>query len=123
MKCLSTIILALGSLSVMAQSGGSVSFTSGTVAEFAFEKIEGKRYLADMTQAGIGDKALETWVETMSDHILIGSDTIIAINDRDVHDYTWDEEEALHKAPRHELDIITAQGQKKHVVLESKEYW
>lgn len=198
-------------------SGGSVSFTSGAVAEFAFEKIEGKRYLADMTQAGIGDKAMETSVEMMSDHILIGSDTIrytdidyvpegvgamgnrpylgiigndvwdryniiidaknqmlylrrhktdepigkkygyswrnrtdicrgwvvsymnhsseaheagveigdtiIAINGRDVHDYSWDEEEALCKAPRHELDIITPQGQKKHVVLEAKEYW
>ena len=38
-------------------------------------------------------------------------------------DYTWDEEEALHKAPRHELDIVTPQGQQKHVILDAKEYW
>lgn len=99
-------------------SGGSVTFTSGAVTEFALDKIEGKRYLADMAQPGIVDKAMETSVEMMSDHILIGGDTI-----RDVKDYTWDEEEALHKAPRHELDIVTPQGQQKHVILDAKEYW
>ena len=50
-------------------------------------------------------------------------DTITTINGRDVKDYTWDEEEALHKAPRHELDIVTPQGQQKHVILDAKEYW
>lgn len=198
-------------------SGGSVTFTSRAVADFALDKIEGKRYLADMAQPGIGDKAMETSVEMMSDHILIGTDTIrytdieyvpegvgafgsrpylgiigndvwdkfniiidaknqmlylrrhksdepigkkygyswrnrtdicrgwvvhymnrsseaheagveigdtiIVINGRDVRDYTWDEEYALSKAPRHELDIVTPQGQKKHVILEAKEYW
>ena len=198
-------------------SGGSVTFTSGAVTEFALDKIEGKRYLADMAQPGIGDKAMETSVEMMSDHILIGGDTIrytdisyvpegvgamsdrpylgiigndvwdrfniiidaknqtlylrrhkaddpigkrygygwrnrtdicrgwvvfymnrsseaheagveigdtiTTINGRDVRDYTWDEEEALRKAPHHELDLVTPQGQKKHVILEAKEYW
>jgi hypothetical protein len=43
-------------------SGGSVTFTSRAVADFALDKIEGKRYLADMAQPGIGDKAMETSV-------------------------------------------------------------
>lgn len=50
-------------------------------------------------------------------------DTITAINGRDVRDYTWDEEYSLKKLPRHELDIVTPTGQKKHLTLESKEYW
>ena len=198
-------------------SGSSVTFTSRAMTEFTLDKIEGKRYLADMTQPGIGDKAMETSVEMMSDHILIGcdtirytdisyvqdgvgamgdrpylgiigndvwdrfniiidakkqmlylrrhkadepigkrygygwrnrtdicrgwvvfymnrsseaheagveiGDTITTINGRDVRDYTWDEEEALRKAPHHELDLVTPQGQKKHVILEAKEYW
>ena len=198
-------------------SGGSVSFTSKAMTDFELDKIEGKRYLVDMAQAGIGDKAMETSVEMMSDYIQIGintiryadidyvpegvgamsdrpylaiigndvwekfniiidaknqtlylrrhkadepigktygygwrnrtdisrgwvvfymnrsseaklagveiGDTIITINGRNVRDYTWDEEYALPKAPRHELDVVTPQGLMKHVVLEAKEYW
>ena len=73
---------------------------------------------------------LEVWVVYYMNHsseaheagVEIG-DTITTINGRDVKDYTWDEEEALHKAPRHELDIVTPQGQQKHVILDAKEYW
>ena len=198
-------------------SGASVSFTSKAMTSFGIDKIEGKRYLVDMAQAGIGDKPMETFVEMMSDYIQIGSDTIRhtdidyvpegigamsdrsylgiignsvwekfniiidaknqalylrrhqadepmgktygygwrnrtdicrgwvvssmnrsseakeagmeigdtinAINGRDVRDYTWDEEYSLKKLPRHELDIVTPTGQKKHLTLESKEYW
>lgn len=57
-------------------SGGSVSFTSKAVKDNGLDRIAGKRYMVDMVQAGIGDKAMETLVEMMSDHIQIGSDTM-----------------------------------------------
>ena len=198
-------------------SGGSISFTSKAVGEYGIDKIEGRRYHDDISQFGLGDKPMETAVLMMSDHLIIGTDTIrnmeieylpegtgalgdrpylgiignavwkkfniiidvanrtlylkrfkadepdgksfgygwrnrtdicrgwivshmiregqavsaglaigdtiIAVNGRDVNDYTWDEEDALEKAPQHQLDIITATGSRKHIVLESKEYW
>ena len=50
-------------------------------------------------------------------------DTIIAVNGRNVADYTWDEEYDIDKLPKLHLDIVGADGKEKHITLESKERW
>ena len=58
-------------------SGGSVNFTSSAVKQFDLESLPGKRYVKDMTQFGIGDKAQEEIIVMQSQCIVIGSDTTI----------------------------------------------
>ena len=56
-------------------SGASVDFTTNTVKQFGLESLPGKRYIKDITQFGIGDKAQESIIEMQSQRIVIGSDT------------------------------------------------
>ena len=56
-------------------SGASVDFTANTVKQFGLESLPGKRYIKDITQFGIGDKAQESIIEMQSQRIVIGSDT------------------------------------------------
>ena len=56
-------------------SGGSVSFSANSVQQYGLESLPGKRYVKDMTQFGIGDKAQEKIVVMQSQSIVIGSDT------------------------------------------------
>ncbi len=57
-------------------SGGAVNFSAKTVKEFGLESLPGKRYIKDMTQFGIGDKAQEEIIVMQSQSIIIGSDSI-----------------------------------------------
>lgn len=57
-------------------SGASADFTASSVKQFGFESLPGKRYVKDMTQFGIGDKAQEEIIVMQSQCIVIGSDTI-----------------------------------------------
>ena len=50
-------------------------------------------------------------------------DTIIAINGKNVSEYTWDEEYDLFKIPKQVLTITAANGKEKHITLEAKERW
>ena len=50
-------------------------------------------------------------------------DTIIAVNGRNVADYTWEEEYDIGNLPKLHLDIIGAKGNEKRITLESKEWW
>ena len=50
-------------------------------------------------------------------------DTIIAVNGRNVSNYTWDEEYDIDNNPRLHLDVIGTNGKEKHIILESKERW
>lgn len=50
-------------------------------------------------------------------------DTIVAVNGKDVHAYTWDEEDNIFKTPKHTLDIISSVGIMKRLTLEAKERW
>lgn len=59
--------------------GGSVDFTAQTVKQYGLDKISGKRYITDVAQLGIGDKAQEWQVDMMPDRIVIGSDTLCEI--------------------------------------------
>lgn len=56
-------------------SGAAVDFTANTVKQFGLESLPGKRYIKDITQFGIGDKAQESIIEMQSQRIVIGSDT------------------------------------------------
>ena len=56
--------------------GGSISYTSKTVADYQLDTLHCKRYVDDFTQFGVGDKEQETVVSMLSDRIVIGSDTI-----------------------------------------------
>ena len=57
-------------------SGGSVNFSANTVKQFGLESLPGKRYIKDMTQFGIGDKAQEEIIVMQSQSIIIGPDSI-----------------------------------------------
>lgn len=50
-------------------------------------------------------------------------DTIIAVNGRNVADYSWDEEYDIVDLPKLLLYIVGADGKEKHITLESKERW
>ena len=50
-------------------------------------------------------------------------DTIVSINGRNVTDYSWEEEWDIDTIPMQALDIIGADGQKKHLTLEAKQWW
>ena len=50
-------------------------------------------------------------------------DTITAVNGKSVSEYSWDEEDALHRTPNQVLTIATANGQEKQITLEAKEQW
>ena len=56
-------------------AGSSVSFSANSVQQFGLESLPGKRYIKDMTQFGIGDKAQEEIVVMQSQRIVIGTDT------------------------------------------------
>ena len=56
--------------------GGTIDFTAQAVKQFQLDSIPGKRYISDMTQFGIGEKEQESFVDMLSDQIIIGSDTI-----------------------------------------------
>lgn len=58
-------------------SGASLDFTSSSVKQFGLESLPGKRYIHDMTQFGIGDKAQESIIDMQSQRIVIGSDTTV----------------------------------------------
>ena len=60
-------------------SGGSVEFTAQTVKQYDLNKISGKKYITDVSQLGIGDKAQEWKVDMMPDRIVIGSDTLCEV--------------------------------------------
>lgn len=57
-------------------SGGAVNFSAKTVKQFGLESLPGKRYIKDMTQFGIGDKAQEEIIVMQSQSIVIGTDSI-----------------------------------------------
>ena len=50
-------------------------------------------------------------------------DTIIAVNGKNVTEYSWDEEFHIDDQPKLFLDIIGADGKEKHITLEAKERW
>lgn len=50
-------------------------------------------------------------------------DTIVAVNGRNVTDYTWDEEYNIDELPRQTIDLIGTDGQKKRITLEAKLRW
>ena len=50
-------------------------------------------------------------------------DTIIAVNGRNVSNYTWDEEYDIDRTPTLHLDVLGTNGKEKHITLESKERW
>lgn len=50
-------------------------------------------------------------------------DTITTVNGKSVSEYSWDEEDALHRTPKQVLTIATANGQEKQITLEAKEQW
>ncbi len=56
-------------------SGSTVDFSASAVKQFALESLPGKRYIKDMTQFGIGDKAQEAIIVMQSQQIVIGTDT------------------------------------------------
>ena len=56
-------------------AGSSVSFSANSVQQFGLESLPGKRYIKDMTQFGIGDKAQEEIILMQSQRIIIGTDT------------------------------------------------
>ena len=56
-------------------AGSSVSFSANSVQQFGLESLPGKRYIKDMTQFGIGDKAQEAITVMQSQRIVIGTDT------------------------------------------------
>ena len=56
-------------------AGSSVSFSANSVRQFGLESLPGKRYIKDMTQFGIGDKAQEAITVMQSQRIVIGTDT------------------------------------------------
>ena len=50
-------------------------------------------------------------------------DTIIAVNGRNVTDYTWEEEYNIDEQPLQVLDLISTNGEKKRITLEAKLRW
>ena len=50
-------------------------------------------------------------------------DTITTVNGQSVSEYSWDEEDNLHRTPKQILTIVTANGQEKQITLEAKEQW
>ena len=56
-------------------AGSSVSFSANSVQQYMLESLPGKRYIKDMTQFGIGDKAQEAITVMQSQRIVIGTDT------------------------------------------------
>ena len=50
-------------------------------------------------------------------------DTITTVNGQSVSEYSWDEEDNLHRTPKQILTIATANGQEKQITLEAKEQW
>lgn len=96
-----------------------------------------RRYKPDSLQQPIHDFGFRNrtdicrgWVVSRltreSDAVKAGmelGDTIIAVNGRNVTDYSWEEEYDIDNLPKLQLDIVGADGSEKHITLESKEWW
>jgi predicted metalloprotease with PDZ domain len=50
-------------------------------------------------------------------------DTIIAVNGKNVTEYSWEEEYNIDNLPNIVLDVIGVDGKEKQISLESKERW
>ena len=96
-----------------------------------------RRYKPDSLQQPIHDFGFRNrtdicrgWVVSRltreSDAVKAGmelGDTIIAVNGRNVTDYSWEEEYDIDNLPKLHLDIVGADGNEKRITLESKEWW